>query len=116
MSHRITVKSQMTDRKLVEQVLTAKGLQYSENNGVFRITGGQFRQATINTNSGEITGDSDYQSREVLGSLRPAYTEAKLRRQCMIDGIDIESRQEIKVGGKNVIRIITSHMGQSAFG
>jgi len=113
MSHRITVKSKMTDRELLGEVLNAKGIAHSESNGVFRITGGPLRNSSIDSNSGDIVGDSDYQGRGVLGSLRPAYTEAKLRKQCMIDGVEIEARQETTESGQNVIEIITTHMGMA---
>lgn len=99
MSRRVTTKTEIKDKDLAVQAMKAAGLQYQDQGESLYITSGPMRGATIDLRSGSISGDSDYgHTTEGLGMLRMHYGEAKYRRECLKQGITVESRSLNKAG------------------
>lgn len=106
MSHRVTFKSQMTDKELCKTALETSGHAFQENGDVLTITSGTLNRASINTKTGVIESDSDYHRQEQLGVLRQAYAEAQFRQSAFRKGASIQSRTVIKHGGvEGVVRL-----------
>ncbi len=94
MSHRVTTKTEIKDKALAAQALKIAGMGYQDMGTSLRITSGKMCNATINLQTGEISGDTDYgHTNKSLGALRQAYGEAKYRAECMKQGINITSRE-----------------------
>jgi hypothetical protein len=100
MSHRVTTETEMKDKNLTVQALKNAGLSFQEvGSSQIRVTSGRMNNATIDLNSGRITGDTDHgHDPETLGMLRQFYGEAKYRAECTKQGISIESRTVEKNG------------------
>lgn len=99
MSHRVTTQTEIKDRDLAIQALKKAGLGYSEVGSNIQITSGRMANATINLDTGLISGDTDYgHNSETLGMLRQAYGEAKYVRECNKQGVMIEGRNVEKNG------------------
>jgi len=74
MSRRITTNSEMTDVTIACSALAAMGAKFSRNGSNITITSGPLNRATLNTETGQITSDSDYGHNEGLfDKLRQAY-------------------------------------------
>ena len=99
MSRRVTTKTEIKDRALAIQALKDAGMNYSSSGSTLRITSGRLANASINLDTGEISGDSDYgHSLEVLGIFQQAYGETKYKAECTKQGITITSRLVEKNG------------------
>jgi hypothetical protein len=99
MSRRVTTKTEIKDKDLAVQAMKAAGLQYQDQGESLYITSGSMRGATLDLRSGSVSGDSDYgHTTEGLGALSLHYGEAKYRRECLKQGISIESRTILKNG------------------
>jgi len=107
MSHKVTFKSEFKDAELVKNALTAKKYTFNQTGNVFAITSGPFNRATLDANTGELTGDTDYHRKDELGAFRQAYSEAEFRRQAAIEGLTIESRTETN----GIVRMLCSSYG-----
>jgi hypothetical protein len=105
MSHRITTRTKIKDKKLAIQALKQAGWSYNESGSTLRITDGPMRSSAIDLSTGDIRGDTDQHSRNQLGALRKYYGEAKYRQECIKRGALVESREVIKNGD---IRLICS--------
>jgi len=102
MSHRVTTKIDMTDKRLAKEALKEAGLSFSESGDTLRITGGNgLRDATINLRDGTITGDTDYGNNQTTFSkLRCYYNLAKYKEEVFKQGGTIES---VSQEGDNVV-------------
>jgi hypothetical protein len=99
MSRRVTTQSEMKEKALVAQACKAQNISYTEHGDTIRFTSGGLNGAILDLRTGNITGDSDYgHTTGVLGSLRQAYGEAKYRKECLKQGVTIESRTMNKQG------------------
>jgi len=104
MSHRVTTKTDITNKDLAIQALKIAGLSYQESGAdTLVITGGALRNATINLRNGEISGDTDWHSRDTLGALRQHYSEAQIRQRCLMEGHSVEERQVLQDGRVKLI-------------
>ena len=103
MSHRVTTETEIKDKALAVKALKQAGMAYQEHGENITITSGPMRSASIDLRSGVVSGDSDFHSREVLGMLKQYYGEAKYRKECEIQGIQIESR-EIQANGDIILQ------------
>lgn len=93
MSRRITNKLNMTDRGLAVDALHLAGCDFTEEQSLLHITSGTFRHATLNLETGEISGDSDFgHTAAQFGLLRQYYSEAKLRQDCAKNGTSIDEK------------------------
>ncbi len=107
MSRRVTTKTEIKDKDLAVQAMKAAGLQYQDQGESLHITSGKMRGAIVDLRTGDISGDSDYgHTTEGLGMLRMHYGEAKYRRECLRQGITIESRTLNKAGEVELICVV----------
>ncbi len=109
MSHRVTTQTQITNKELAVQALKSAGWSYQEQGTVLFITGGPMRNASLDTRTGTITGDSDYHNRGTLGALRRHYTEALIRADAIKKGATVESREVLKNG--DIRLVLTANFG-----
>jgi hypothetical protein len=99
MSRRVTTETEMKERSLVEQACKTQKISYTVHGDNVRFTSGGLQGASLDLRTGRITGDSDYgHTAGVLGSLRQAYGEAKYRKECVKQGITVESRSVSREG------------------
>lgn len=111
MSHRVTTETNLTEKDVVLKVAKNQGIGCSESGTSIRFTGGKLNNAVLDTRTGRITGDTDYGHTEsALGMLRQAYSEELYRRECLKQGIQIESRTVLSQhnGAKDVIKLIVA--------
>jgi len=111
MSHRVTTETNMTEKDVVLKVAKAQGINCSESANSIRFTGGQLNNAMLDLKSGRISGDTDFGHTEsALGMLRQAYSEELYRRECLKQGIQIESRSVLSQhnGQKGVIKLVVA--------
>jgi len=110
MSHRVTSETSMTEMDVVLKVAKAQGINCSPTGNTVRFTGGKLNNAVLDTKTGRISGDTDFGHTESgLGMLRQGYSEELYRRECLKQGIQVESRSVLyTIGGKNVIKLIVS--------
>jgi hypothetical protein len=94
MSHRITTKTQITDKVLAEAALTKAGWSYTSEGGSIHVTSGPLRRASINLASGNIVGDTDLHNSDTLCALNQFYGEALAEKQIAEYGGYVESRTE----------------------
>jgi hypothetical protein len=76
-SHKITIKTEITDKAAVERACTEKGWEYeiaSETRVSFET--GPLRGARLDLRTGAITGDSDLHSKSKAIEFGVAYSEA----------------------------------------
>jgi hypothetical protein len=110
MSHRVTTKTQITDKNLATQALKAAGWSYSEEgNSVLRINSGPMNRSVLDLRTGNITGDTDWHNKGTLGALRRHYSEQKVRQEANKTGATIESREVLKNG--DVRLVLTANFG-----
>lgn len=94
MSHRVTTQTEIKDKALAMQAAKTAGFSFVEDAQGLRFTSGGLKNAYLNLQTGEITGDTDYgHTQDKLGIFRMHYGEAKYRLECARQGIMIESRQ-----------------------
>lgn len=93
MSHRITTKTEIKDLALAKKALDQAGMGYRESGTTLAITSGSLRGATMDLATGEISGDSDFHSRDSLGALRQIYAEQLVRSRIQMAGHYVESRE-----------------------
>lgn len=99
MSHRVTTKTDITDKNLAVEALKAAGWDYTEEgNSVLRVTSGPMNRSTVNLRTGHVTGDTDWHSRDTLGALRQHYSEAQFKAGIRKSGAMIDSREVQKNG------------------
>ena len=99
MSHRVTTETEIKDKALAIQAIKKAGLSYTEAGSTIRFTSGVLANATLDLNTGRITGDTDYgHSANKVGDLKMFYGEAKYLFECARNGIMIESRTLNKAG------------------
>jgi hypothetical protein len=111
MSHRVTTETSMTDKDVILKVAKAQNIGVTESGQTLRFTSGPMRNATLDTKSGRISGDTDFGHTESgLGMLRQGYSEELYRRECLKQGIQIESRSVLSQhnGHKDVIKLIVA--------
>lgn len=108
MSHRITTKTQMTNKDLAIDALKMASVSYQESGAsTLRITSGPLRNASIDLTTGNVVGDTDYHGRDTLGALRKFYSEAQIRERCRLEGHTVEERSQLQDGR---IRLVCSGM------
>lgn len=93
MSHRVTIKSAITNGPAAKAALNSKGWTFLEQGDSLRITSGPMNRATINLKNGEVVGDTDYHqasSTDSLGALNQAYTHELLKLDIANQGGFIE--------------------------
>jgi hypothetical protein len=95
MSHRITTKTEITNKKLAIQALKTAAWGYTESGDTLRVLDGPMRNATVNTSTGTVSGDTDWHRRgggDGLQALNKFYSEALIRAETQKQGGQIESR------------------------
>lgn len=103
MSHRITTKTEITDRELAINALQSKDWSFDERGDSITVTSGPMANATINLKSGVVSGDTDYTSREALTSLNQAYGEALCMREVEEQGGYCEEREVLDNGSVRLV-------------
>lgn len=108
MSHRVTTETSMKDSEIVKKVCSNQGISFREDGSSIFFTSGKLKNATLDTKSGRITGDTDYGHTEsALGMLRQGYSEELYRRECLKQGIQVESRSLVSYQGhNNVVKLV----------
>lgn len=110
MSHKITTKTDIKDKKLAETALKAAGWGYDVSGRTIRVTSGPMRNASINLQTGEVVGDTDYHGQNELGALRQHYSLAMVKQQCIKQGATIESeRVDAKTG--DIVLVCSASFG-----
>lgn len=98
MSHRVTTKTEITDRELALAAFTAAGVQFKDNgNDQFRVTSGHYT-ADLNLKTGALSGDSDHFRGGAFDTLKQHYAEQKYMWELRKAGHSVESRQVEKNG------------------
>jgi hypothetical protein len=105
MSHRITTSTDIKDPDLAVSALNAAGWSHRVAGRSIHIQSGPMRNATINLDTGEVTGDTDYhnESDESLGALKQHYGEAKAKLDLPKNGYHVVSRT-VDTNGDVVLR------------
>jgi hypothetical protein len=103
MSHRITVNTEIKDRKLASKALAKKGWCFLEEGDAYRITTGPMSGSVINFSTGVVAGDTDLHSRDLLGALNQAYGEEEMLRRVESECGTIEERIVL---GDGTVRLI----------
>lgn len=98
MSHKIDIKTTITQKEPAKKALQKKGWNFQELGNSLRINSGPMSGATINLNDGSIIGDTDWHDRNKLGALNQGYAEALVEDDIMRQGGDILERQVMKDG------------------
>lgn len=100
MSHRTRNVTDIKNRELATQALKNAGWNYSEQgNNVLLITSGPLNRASLDLNTGDLIGDSDWRhSQNNISDLRRHYSEALVRHEALKTGASIESREVLKNG------------------
>lgn len=94
MSHRVTTKSSMTDRAIIEGVCKRQGIGFSVSGTTLQFTSGPLSRATLDLRTGNIQGDTDYHNETVLGSLRQAYSLDKVKYEHSKNGVMVERQEQ----------------------
>ncbi len=120
MSHRVTTSTEMKDKTVLDKVLTSysnaggpKGgnsveggpLTYTQKGNIITFQSGKLKNATLDLSTGEMAGDTDYQSEADLGSLRQAYAVEKVKTDVVRRGGSVSSVTTAKDG---TIRIVAN--------
>ena len=100
MSHKVTQKSEMKDLNMVVRACQDAGYSYNVNGNKVSFTSGPLSRATIDVSTGEITGDTDWHTRDALGKFRQNYAKAVVKHTCEQQNITIESEEVV---GTNVV-------------
>jgi hypothetical protein len=100
MSHRITTRTEIKDKKLALQALKAAGWAHRVEGNTIQVNDGPMRYASINLATGDVTGDTDLHRRghDSLGALNQLYAEAKFKQVAQRQGHEIVSRSVDKQG------------------
>jgi hypothetical protein len=99
MSHRVTTRTEIKDKDLAKAALQQAGYSFSEYGNTLTITSGDLRNASLNLDTGDITGDTDYRhSESKFGALKQYYSEQKYKKELSRNGGYIESRAVDKNG------------------
>lgn len=94
MSRRIFNKLNITDRELAKDALQLAGCDYREQGSTLRITSGSLEGATLDLETGEISGDSDFgHTAAKFGLLRQYYAEAQVRQDYAKNGTTVDEKQ-----------------------
>lgn len=106
MSHRVTTKTEIKDADLAKSALQQAGYSFTEQGSNLFITSGDLRNATINLQTGDVTGDTDYGHRaDAFGALRQFYSEAKYKKELARNGGYIDQRTVDREG--NIVLMCT---------
>lgn len=99
MSRRITNKLNITDSDLAKDALHLAGCEFQDHGKTLFITTGLLRNASLNLDTGEISGDSDYgHSAAKFGMLRQYYAEAMVRQEYAKNGTTVDEKQQDEEG------------------
>lgn len=101
MSHRITTKTEIKDKKLAIQAIKTAGWGHTVEGSTIRFHDGPMSRASLNLSTGEVVGDTDIHRRRDhtgLGALNQLYSEAKFRREAQRQGHEIVARTTDKQG------------------
>lgn len=114
MSHRLTIKTTITDREAAQTALKQMNIAYDTRGDTIFLKSGVYNGTEINLKTGSVTsGDVDY-ARGIdngkLGLLRQYYAEAKLKMEFAREGVQVLEREEAIVDGEKVI-ILTAQSG-----
>lgn len=105
MSYRVTTKTAIQDQAAAEVALKKKGWDYRVASGSIQITTGPMHGSTINLQTGEVEGDSDFHGMkgERLSALNQGYGEAKVTMEVESRGGFFESQETLANG---VLRMV----------
>lgn len=93
MSHRVTTKTEITDRELALSALKSAGVTFRDlGNNKFTITASGVT-ADLNLATGEIGGDADHLRSGPFDTLKQHYAEQKYVWELRRQGHTVESRQ-----------------------
>lgn len=100
MSHRVTSKTNITNKALALQALQNAGWLFNENGNNVSITSGPMKGATLSLKDGTITGDTDWHDAgdDSLGAIRRYYAEAETLEELSLRGAVVESREITEEG------------------
>lgn len=102
MSHRITSKTEMTDRALAEKSLRLAGMTFQTQGNTISITGGSLRGARLDLRTGVITGDTDWHQGH-MDDLKQSYAEAKVLQTIEMEGHTVENREVLQNGAVKLL-------------
>jgi hypothetical protein len=99
MSRRVTTKTEIKDINLAKSALQQAGFGFEEQGSTLYITSGELRGCSIDTRTGDISGDSDYgHAASKMGALRQFYAEQKYKVELAKNGGYVEGRSVNKDG------------------
>jgi hypothetical protein len=91
MSRRISTQTEIKDKDLAIAALNQAGIMHEVIGNTIRMNSGFMANATLDLNTGTVTGDSDFGHN--FGLLRQYYSEAKVRAEYLKSGAVIDERQ-----------------------
>jgi len=107
MSHIITTKTKITDKKLAIQALKKAGWSFSEgqDSTSLQVTSGPMASASINLKTGAVTGDSDHLNRgdDSMGALKMLYSEALFNQEVLKQGMYAVHSRRVDSNGEIVV-------------
>ncbi len=104
MSHKVTTKTTIKNKKLALQALKAAGWRYSERgSNIIDIQGGPMHGSWVDLSTGTVTGDTDYHGKTGLKALNKHYSEALVRAEAQKNGGQIIERTVAK--NKDIVLI-----------
>lgn len=101
MSHRVTTQTEIKDKTIALAALKASGASFVDRGQTIEVTSGPMNGATIDLRTGSIGGSYDVGLRNTndsIGYLKRFYAEEKVKAECHLQGIVIESREVQKDG------------------
>lgn len=98
MSHRVTTKTEITDREMAIAALNRAKYSFTSQGNTLTITSGPLNRAIIDLTTGEVTGDTNYHGKDSLGLIRQVYSEEKYVRELRRIGASITSREVLRNG------------------
>lgn len=104
MSHRIELKSEMTDENILRDALDTNNIKYSRTGTTFRILSGEANNAVVDTRNGSISGDSDYgHDHSNIGLLRQMYATQKIRSDVARRGGSVTTQTKLANGDLRIV-------------
>jgi hypothetical protein len=105
MSHRVDIKTKITQKPIALKALQKKGWDFVDQGNSIRIQGGPMKGASINLTTGDVVGDSDWHDKATLGGLNQGYAEALVEDEISRANGIIQSRT---VGSDGSVVILAS--------
>ncbi len=107
MSHRAMITTQMKDEAILAKTLDSQGIKYRQEGTRFHLLTGAFNGTTIDTRTGQLTGEDVDRNREAtdarIFSLRQHYTVTERKEFHFKKGTTVSTETETVKGQQVVV-------------